>query len=567
MNDDTLSFPDEPRAQLDTVLGDLVERAREVMATQGRLRALLRANQAVVESLDLDEVLRRIVEAATELVGARYGALGVVAPNGSLERFIHVGFTEDQVKAIGRLPQGHGLLGALIDDPRPIRLEHIRDDPRSSGFPAHHPAMEGFLGVPIRVRETVFGNLYLSNPEADGFSADDEQLVMSLAATAGYAIENARLFAETKRRQAWAAASAEVTAAMLSTEQEHSLAILLSRVRTLADADLVHLAVLTDGEIEVALADGLDAELLTGRRFPTDETVAGRAFEGRQPLLVNDGSGSAVRTSDGRSFGPIMALPMLAAGEVEGVLVVSRLEGSAAFTPADLDMASDFAAQGRVALELIRARSNQQRMALLEDRTRIARDLHDHVIQQLFGTGLELQSLAGAAPDPVLSNRLMQSVGNLDVAIAQIRTAIFALTAPAGGGATIRHQLIDLANDISGAFGRVPSVGFAGPVDLVVTGTLADDVLAVAREGLTNVVKHSGASAASLHLRTEDDMIELVVTDDGHGMAESSRRSGVANLEERARARGGTMTIKTGTTGTRLTWAVPVPSEGERGDE
>ncbi|HAM25798.1 MAG TPA: hypothetical protein DCP11_03615, partial [Microbacteriaceae bacterium] len=200
-DDDSLTFPDEPRAELDRALSELVARAQEVLTTQGRLRALLRANQAVVEQLDLPVVLRRIVESAVGLVGAQYGALGVIAPQGGLEQFINVGMTPDEVTAIGHLPEGHGLLGALIDNPRPIRLQHLSEDPRAAGFPAEHPAMDSFLGVPVRVRDEVYGNLYLTNQSSGGFSKEDEELVTALAATAGFAIDNARLFAETRRRQ------------------------------------------------------------------------------------------------------------------------------------------------------------------------------------------------------------------------------------------------------------------------------------------------------------------------------------------------------------------------------
>ena len=218
-----LSFPDSPRSELDRALQEVVERAGEVMRTQGRLRALLRATQAVVEPIELPVVLERIVQAAVELVDAEYGALGVVAPEGGLEEFIHVGMAPEAVAAIGHLPEGRGVLGALIDDPRPIRLRHIGEDPRSVGFPAGHPPMDGFLGVPIRVRDEVFGNLYLSNPRATEFTAEDEQLVTALAATAGFAIANARLFDETRMRQLWTASSAQIASSLLDTASGSAL--------------------------------------------------------------------------------------------------------------------------------------------------------------------------------------------------------------------------------------------------------------------------------------------------------------------------------------------------------
>jgi GAF domain-containing protein len=233
------TFPDQTRSELDEALDVLVAKAKDVRATQGRLRALLRANQAVVQQLDLPVVLRRIVESAVELVRAEYGALGVVSPDGRLEQFITVGMPDELIAHIGHLPEGHGLLGALIDDPRTIRLPVLSEDSRSAGFPQGHPSMESFLGVPIKVRDEVFGNLYLTNQASGRFSADDEQLVTALAATAGIAIDNARLFAETRRRQAWSAASAEITSTLLSSEHSDSISTVATRVLALADADVV----------------------------------------------------------------------------------------------------------------------------------------------------------------------------------------------------------------------------------------------------------------------------------------------------------------------------------------
>ncbi len=427
--------------------------------------------------------------------------------------------------------------------------------------------MDSFLGVPVRIRDRVFGNLYLSNQEKGTFSAEDEQLVGYLAATAGFAIENARLFAETKRRQAWAAASAEVTSAMLSTDRESSLAILLSRVLQLAEADIVHLSALNAAgdEVTVTLAQGAGAEQLVGMSYPAGDTLAGRVFEGRQPLLVNDGSASSVQLQGSLRFGPVIGLPMVSADTVEAVLMVSRFEDGHPFDLADLEMVADFAGQGSVALELMKARTAQEQMSLLEDRGRIARDLHEHVIQQLFGTGLELQSLASSVSDPGLSARLMKSVGNLDDAILQIRTAIFTLSsATAANRDTIRHRLIDLGNELAAGLDGPPSIAFAGPVDLVIVDSLADDVFAVVRESVTNVAKHARATRCTVRVEAIAGDVVVVIGDNGRGMQGSTRRSGVANLQTRAEARGGTLTVESGDTGTTLTWTVPFTAEEEK---
>jgi signal transduction histidine kinase len=563
----SIDFPDEPRGELDLALDNLVARARDVLKIQGRLRSLLKANQAIVEQLDLPVVLERIVAAAVELVGAKYGALGVVAQDGTLEQFINVGMTPDEIVAIGHLPEGHGLLGALIVDPHPIRLDRLSNDERSVGFPAGHPPMGAFLGVPVRVRDDVYGNLYLSKEDTGGFSAEDEQLVIALAATAGVAIENARLFAETQRRQAWSEASAEFTANLLAPENGDAIATLAGRILELAAADVVW--VLLPGEdpaeLVVRIARGLDEDNMQGSSITEVDSLAASIIRGGQARQVDDGIDLGFALSDGRLLGPAMAVPLMTDGLAEGVLLVARMKRGRPFSTADLEMAADFAGQASVAMELEAARADRQRMVVLEDRGRIARDLHDHVIQQLFGTGLELQSIAGALPMGPVSDRIIQSVTNLDSSISQIRTIIFALSAQTDAARnSVRHWIIDLANELAPALESTPAVSFSGPVDLIVTDDLADDVLAVAREALVNVIKHAGASHASVSLAVREGEVFLEISDDGHGFDDSLRRSGVANLEHRAASRGGALALESSSSGTRVLWQVPYDTVAAR---
>jgi len=556
----SFTFPDDARGELDKALGDLMSRAQDVLATQGRLRALLRANQAVIEHIDLPVVLQRIVEAAVELVGAQYGALGVISPDGGLEQFIHVGMPDELATEIGHLPEGHGLLGALIEDPHAIRIPELSDDPRSVGFPAHHPPMHSFLGVPIRVRDEVYGNLYLSNQSSGEFSDEDESLVIALAATAGIAIENARLFAETHRRQAWAAASAEITAALLSSDEVDVVSTLATRVLTLSDADVVWVLQATDDDdyMRVETARGIDEELIQGTRVAVTGSLSASVLEGRQPRLVDDSAEYNLVLSGGRALGPVMAVPLVSLGRATGVLLVGRLRQAPRFRRSDLEMAADFAGQASVAMELAEARTTRERVALLEDRGRIARDLHDHVIQQLFAAGMELQTVAGAT-SPQIAERISKTVADIDGSISHIRTVVFALSRPAAErNTTVRHAIIDLANEVAPRLARTPNVSFSGPVDLIITGSLADDVIAVVREALMNVVKHAAAQNTSVELAITDDEIQLRITDDGHGSEGSSRRSGVANLEHRAAQRGGSFDFRSDETGTQVTWSVPI---------
>ncbi|MFC0678726.1 GAF domain-containing protein [Lysobacter korlensis] len=563
-----LTFTDGHRSELDRTLGELMENARRVLETQGRLRSLLRAGQAVVEQLELPVVLRRIVDAAVELVGARYGALGVIARDGHLEQFIQVGIPEDDAARMGPLPHGDGLLRALGSEQRPIRVKNLTRDPRFTGFPEHHPAMESFVGVPLRVRGEVFGNLYLADAEAGEFTAEDEELLISLAATAGTAIDNARLFDETQRRQRWSSALADVTAALLSDPPHSPLDLLVDRVLALAQADLVALVRAVSAEsMVVDRATGPLADGVAGLVFAAAGTITGRALETGQPVVVPLSEGTRERPL---MLGPTMVIPMITARSPLGALVVSRRPGSREFTARDVELAAEFATQASVALELAAAREDQQRLLVLEDRSRIARDLHDHVIQRLFAAGLSLQLTAAKVADPDTQARIADQVQSLDEAIVAIRTAIFTLTSEPEERPPLRHRVIGLLTELAGLFDASPRLVIAGPVDLAVPDDVADDVLAALREGLTNVARHARAREVTVALTVEGDGLTLEITDDGVGIGDTGRRSGIANLERRAARRGGTARVeRRAEGGTKLTWRarLDVRSTGEGTDD
>ncbi len=555
---DTPSFPDSDRSELDRAIGDLIANAQKVLETQGRLRNLLTASQAVVEELELAAVLRRIVEAAVDLVGARYGALGVIAPDGHLEQFIHVGVSDELAAEIGELPHGRGVLGALIEDPHPIRLEHLGGDPRSAGFPPHHPPMDSFLGVPVRVRDVVFGNLYLSEQRSGSFSREDEELLTALAATAGIAIDNARLFDETRRRQRWSSALAEVTATLLSSDGGDPLALVMERVAALAEADLAAVArPVGGGSFIVEQASGDLGPLAQGAVFAAAGSLAGRALDSRQPVLVQR---SVAPFDETTSLGSTMAIPILAADGADIAVVVARREGRPGFGPNDVEMTADFAGQTSVAVELARARADRQRFALLEDRSRIARDLHDHVIQRLFAAGLGLQSVVGRIADPTARERVSSEVDSLDDAIRQIRTAIFALTTQTEELPPIRHRVIDVLSELGPLFESSPRLAFTGPVDTRVPEEVAEDALAVVREGLSNVARHARATETSVRVDVRDDELIVEIVDDGVGVPDGGRRSGLANLADRAKRWGGEAVVAAGDGGgTVLRWRVLLP--------
>ena len=549
MDDDPLTFPDVPRLELEKTIADLMARAQHVLTAQGRLRSLLGATRAVSEDLDLDHVLRRIVDVAIELVGARYGALGVIDEDGRLERFIHAGIPSDVVAEIGAPPEGHGLLGAVIELGEPIRIPCIADDPRSVGFPDRHPPMGAFLGVPIRVRGRTFGNLYLTNPDDQAFSEEDQEIIEALATTAGVAIENARLFAETHRREQLSAALSAITATLLAPETGDALGVIADGLAAVVPSELVTIISPADDLLRIDVARGAGAAALEGTCHPAAGTPATRAIaEGRLVVDRLPVPAGAVL----RPFGFTVAVPLVATDTV-GALCVSR--SADAYSRSELLTIADFASQAGLAIALSRAREQRQRLDIVEDRSRIARDLHDHVIQRLFATTLGLQGLAAAHPQH--ADVIERHVEELDAAIADIRTAVFALRSHAASESGLRHRLLGLV----AGFTPLPRVTFAGPLDLVVTDDLADDLLAVVRESLANVTRHANATSSSVALLVSESEVVVTIEDDGVGPPPRPRRSGTANLAARASSRGGEYSLGAREGGgTRIRWAVPLPA-------
>jgi signal transduction histidine kinase len=557
-----LTFPDLPRLELDQLLTQLVERAQEVMTTQGRLRGLLRASQMVTRDLALPAVLRRIVESARELVGARYAALGVISPTGGLAEFVHSGMPEDAAARIGHLPEGKGLLGALIQDPRPIRLRRIASDERSAGFPAGHPPMNSFLGVPIRIRDAVFGNLYLTESTRGEFSAEDEELALALAATAAVAIENARLYESATSRGEWLQAIAAITRGVLSTEPEDAGDSLQAIARTslrIARADLVTV-VLPGGpdELVIEVAVGAGAEGLAGTRLPMAGTLSGQVFATGAPLRESLGEAGAASRPD-LDLGSVLAVPLQGSGRTHGVLWAARRQGRSAFGAEEVEMAAGFANQAALAIELAEARAEQQRAVMLDERERIAADLHDHVIQRLFADGLSLQRTAGALGAGEAADRILATVDDLDATIRQIRTSIFQLQqVPHTRTAGLRARVLGLATDLAPVLGFEPTVRFSGVIDAV-GSDVGDDVLAVVRESLSNVARHARADSAEVEVSATADRLTVDVRDDGVGLGSTGRRSGLDNLRRRADRRGGTFAVRSREpAGTWLSWSVPL---------
>jgi GAF domain-containing protein len=563
--DDSLAFPDGPRLELDEALTALLAQAEKVRGTQGRLRALLVATQSVVEEIDLSTVLRRIVEAATTLVDAEYGALGVIAPErDALEEFIFVGLDEHQAAKIGHLPFGHGLLGALIADPRPIRLTDVANDERSAGFPAHHPSMSSFLGVPIRVRGEVFGNLYLTN-RRDGadFTDEDEQLVAALATTAGFAIDNARLLDLARTRERWMTAAAELSAALLASPTDTAFDLIASRIFELPGVDKVTV-LLTDedsGRLRIVAARGDDEAQLRGLVVDAEDVCAGTVLEDAEARIIShraDAEPDVLLIADETGIGPALVAPMRTHARLWGIVCIAREPSGRRLTQSEIASAADFVSRAGIALELAVAREESQRAMRLRSSASIARDLHDHVIQQLFGTGLSLQAVAASLPPGPEAQRLSESVEQLDDAIAQIRTVVFALSRR--DETAIRHRILDVVAEMSGSMRRPAAIRFSGPVDHLVVGDLFDDVVGVTRELLSNAIRHAHADRISIEVAVDQGDVVVTVDDDGVGIGDTHRRSGLDNLTHKAQRRGGTFTLESSGEGTRAIWRVPLPS-------
>lgn len=554
-----------PHLRLDDLLSELQSRLEAVLATRDRVHALLEAVVSVGSDLDLETVLRRIVETATTLVDASFGALGVVGQERTLVQFIPVGLSEEEIAKIEHWPHGLGLLGLLIKEPRPLRLAHISDHPESYGFPPGHPPMGSFLGVPIRVREEVFGNLYLTEKRGGGeFDEEDEAIVIALATAAGVAIENARLFEETRRREMWLTASSEITTSLLSgADPQEVLRLMARRAREMTDADIVAIMLPAENRqtLRVAIADGEHADRLEHATVSVDGSLAGQAFLGGEPVLATDLPGGELRSvlSEHVKVGTSAAVPLGPAGTARGVLAVGKRSGRIPFSQIELRTLHAFAGQAALALELADTRKDAERLGLLEDRDRIAKDLHDVVIQRLFAIAMTLMSAVRLVDQrPEASNRLQHAIDELDETIRQIRSTIFALQAPSGDS-SLRARIVELVESARGHLGFMPGLRMEGQLDNQVPQEIAGHLLAVLREALSNAVRHAKATRIDVSAEVAGGRLTLTVQDDGVGLPADGRRSGLRNLEERATQLGGSFAITAPEKGgTRLSWSVPL---------
>jgi len=558
--------------RLRELLLEVQDRIEQIVEGRDRLDGLVDAILVITSGLKLDATLRAIVHTAIELVDAGYGALGVRGSdegNQELVEFVYEGIDDATRQLIGPLPEGRGVLGVLIDDPKPIRLDDISRHPDSVGFPPHHPPMRTFLGVPVRIRDEVFGNLYLTD-KADGqpFSDDDEVLVQALAAAAGIAIDNARLFEQSRAREAWIEATRDIGTQMLSGADPATVFRLIAQESLkLMGAAATLVAVPGDSEcpsaevdelllLEVAGAPANWAPSVKTAVVPVTGTVVGEVFRDRTPRRL-DHLDLGVAGLD--VAGPALVLPLRVTGAVAGVLVGLRRADEQLFTDHQLDMMAAFADQAALAWQLATSQRRMRELDVMTDRDRIARDLHDHVIQRLFAVGLALQGTVPRARSPEVQQRLTGCIDDLQETIEEIRTAIFDLHG-APTGATRLRQRLDEAIDQFSSPDLHTEVEYAGPLSAV-GSALANHAEAVVREAVSNAVRHANATRLTIKVSVDDEL-RIEVVDDGVGIAGDATESGLSNLRQRAQATGGAFVVENAPTGgTLLRWSAPL-SEG-----
>lgn len=550
--------------RLRSLLAEVEGRMEEIVGgTRETMDRLLDAVLAVSAGLELERTLQEIVHAAIGLVDAQYGALGVLDGGGMLGQFVYEGIDDATREKIGPLPTGHGLLGVIIEEGKPLRLEELSRHPSSAGFPAGHPPMHSFLGVPVRVRGEVFGRLYVTE-KAGGqeFTPEDEVVLQALAGAAGFAIDNARLYEGSQRQRRRLEAINEVTNQLLAgTDLDQTLTLIAGWAQELSEADytLIALPAETDlppsevTELTVAVCEGSGADRITGLRLPIAGSTAGAVFASQVPRIVNRLEFPLLE-----QFGQAVVLPLGAGEDIAGVLVTVRGVGAAPFDDDQVQIVESFAGQAALVLRRAEDLADRRELEILADRDRIARDLHDQVIQRLFAIGLGMQSTHRRAKSPVVAERLTEHIEQLQQVIQDIRSVIFDLQSVPGPGHGFRSELNEVVTELTSDTGIHTTVRMSGP-STVVSAELAHHALAALRESVSNAVRHSGAAELTVTVSVADDLV-IDVLDDGAGIPQDAVRRGLDNLVHRAESLGGRCSITAGPKGrgTLVHWAAPL---------
>ncbi|OBG29712.1 GAF domain-containing protein [Mycobacterium sp. 852002-51057_SCH5723018] len=545
------------------------EQLDELLAARDQMEQLLRVFVEIGADVgDLDATLHRIVASARELTSAPYGALALRDPDGDLLEFVHEGIDADTVRLIGHLPVGKGLLSLSLLDAPALRMPDLTSHPASVGFPEHHPPMRSFLAVPITIRGTVLGNLYLTHDDpAREFSDSDEVAARALAFAAAVAIDNARRFDRERLSLKWMEASREITTALLSTAGPHRrpLQLIAERARTLTDAEQAIVLVPADADLPddetdtlvVSAAVGVHADEVIGQEVPVDGSTSGEVFRTGKPLIT-ESFRYPIQAFTDVGQRPAIVMPLRADDQVAGVIAVARGADQPPFDESYLALVSDFATHAAIALVLAAAREDARQLTILAERERIAHDLHDHVIQRLFAAGMDLQGTLARTRSAELAERLNRTLDDLQTIIEEIRSTIFQLKSPLGRDGGFRQTIQRLVADLTENRDIVTTMRIQGPMSAV-GGELAEHAEAVATEAVSNALRHSGASRLTVEISVAD-MFILAICDNGSGIpADNSRSSGLANIKHRAQQLGGSCEITTPPEGgTRVHWTVPL---------
>lgn len=544
------------------LVGELRSWVRDRLAKQARLQDLLLANAVVAVDLSLPVVLQRIVDAARDLLEARYAALSLVGCNGQLEEFAHSGVGDALAAQIGALPLGRGLLGDVITRDKPVRLTDLAGHPAFTGFPPAHPTMRGFLAVPIRIEGRVLGSLCFAERLQGTFTAEDEQLALALAHAAGGAIRNVRKYRESEQQRAWMAASKRLERRLLEADATDPFPLIAAEAMIAADADgaMISHPHGEDRVIDVAAVGSMAA--MRNRTVPRQGSMAERLVLAGQPILVTDHRDDTSGQLSGVAVGPVVVVGLVGRKRSYGALTVGRPANRPGFSDADIDQLAAFASQAALAmefaigLELDGARADQAAIdARQADRERIARDLHDHVIQQLLAVGAGLQGLARVTDSPAHARLVDGYAGDLEQVMSNIRTSIFRLQPDRHDPAGVHARLLDMVDQHAAQLGFTAQVRFAGPLGLGVEPAMADDILAVTREAISNCARHARASTLDIVLTLAERLITLEITDNGRGIATTDFTGGLRNMRDRARQHNGALELGTPAGGgTRLTW-------------
>lgn len=512
---------------------------------------LLEAGLTLASELSLPIVLQRIVDLAAQVTDARYGALGVIGEGGDLVEFITTGLSAKQRKAIGALPRGRGILGLLIHEPRPIRITNIADHPKSVGFPAHHPPMRSFLGAPVQAMGKVFGNIYLAEKRsARAFTSDDEESVVILATQAGVAVANATLYEQTRQRERWLDALRDITSEILTgSDAESQLANIAEHARDLAGADSATILTTssTPGHLVVAAAVGAHAGQVRGQSVPAAKSISGTVMESGRPLVTENASAHRGAYQPilrlGR-VGPAIFVPLRVGGRATGTLMVANLKGGRRFDQGIVRLVETFADQASVAMEYAGAQAYVRRIGLMEERERIAKELHDGVIQALFAVGMNLQSTALMSGSTGIASRIEGSVGELDRVIRDLRNYIFGLRPGILADRQLDQALRSLGQDVEAS----SHISVTVDVDAALSAALSSrshEIVQLTREALSNISRHSQAKHAVVRLARRRANAVLAIEDDGIGFdpRKPSTGSGLRNMRGRAASIGATLRI------------------------